>query len=173
MKKFTGLLVLTAALLLALPTPRAGAVAPPAGPFFLCVNTTAKPPLPNARVVTSMTACLPYEYLVDLNTNPNNALSVGVTCASSNVGPDGNFNQQSPTCPAGDVAFSGGYQCVDTTNPGNLLPITVEENTFVFSNVTPVAWQTIGFNNTSDSGTCTVCATCVPGACKDPNACAP
>ena len=86
MKKLTGLLVLTAALLLALPTPRARAATPPAGPFFLCVNTTAKPPLPNARVVTSMTACLPFEFLVDLNTNPTNNLSVGVVCESANVG---------------------------------------------------------------------------------------
>jgi hypothetical protein len=40
MKKLTGLLVLTAALMLVLPTPRARAATPPAGPFFLCVNTT-------------------------------------------------------------------------------------------------------------------------------------
>jgi len=67
MKKLTGLLIATAAFLLVLPTPRAGAAPTPAGPFFLCVNTTAKPPLPNVRVVTSMTACLPYEFLIDLS----------------------------------------------------------------------------------------------------------
>jgi hypothetical protein len=67
MKKSAALFIFTVALLFALPAPRAGAVAPPAGPFFLCVNTTAKPPLPNARVVTSMSACLPFEFLVDLS----------------------------------------------------------------------------------------------------------
>jgi hypothetical protein len=163
MKKLTSLLVLSAALLLALPTPPARAVTPPAGPFFLCVNTTAKPPLPNARVVTSMTSCLPFEFLVDLNTNPTVSLSAALSCASSSVGPGGNFNQQSPTCPAGDIVLTGGYSCTDTDNPGNLLPVTVSENTFVFSGTTPVAWQTVGFSTSEDHGSCQVCVTCVPG----------
>jgi hypothetical protein len=86
MKKLTGLLVLTAALLLALPTPRAGAVAPPAGTFFLCVNTTAKPPLPNARVVNNTTSCLPFEYLVTLTPGARNLLSSEFQNESSGVG---------------------------------------------------------------------------------------
>jgi hypothetical protein len=175
MKKLTGLLVLSAALLLALPTPRAGAVAPPAGPFFLCVNTTAKPPLPNARVVTSMTAGLPFEFLVDLNTNPTNNLSVGVVCDSSSVPGLGGFNQQA-MCPTGDIVLSGGYSCTDTLTTNGLLPVTVEENTFLFGGaggVTPIGWQTVGLNNTEDDGNCRVCVTCAPGACKDPSVCAP
>src|SRR5580704_2866970 len=171
MKKLTGLLVLIAALMLVLPTPRARAATPPAGPFFLCVNTTAKPPLPNARVVTSMTACLPFEFLVDLNTNPTNNLSVGVVCASSNVPATGAFNQQA-ACPSGDIVLTGGYTCTDTVTQG-LLDVSVEENTFAFSGVTPMGWQTVGVNNTADAGNCRVCVTCAPGACKDPNACAP
>jgi hypothetical protein len=171
MKKLTGLLILTATMLLILPTPRAGAVAPPTGPFFLCVNTTAKPPLPNARVVTSMTACMPYEYLVDLNPPP--VLSVGVTCASSSVAPNGNFNQDA-FCPAGDVVLGGGFYCIETADTnGNLLNITLEENNFAYNYPTPIGWQTIGVNNTSNPGLCQVCVTCAPGACKDPSACAP
>ena len=170
MKKLTGLLVLTAALLLVLPTPRARATTPPAGPFFLCVNTTAKPPLPNARVVTSMTACLPFEFLVDLNTNPTNNLSVGVVCASSNVPPM--VTLISKQLPLGDIVLTGGYTCTDTVTQG-LLNVSVEENTFAFSNVTPMGWQTVGVNNSADAGNCRVCVTCAPGACKDPNACAP
>jgi hypothetical protein len=169
MKKFTGLFILTAALLLALPTPRAGAVAPPAGPFFLCVNTTAKPPLPNARVVTSMTACLPFEYLIDLNTNPTNALSVGVVCETESVtGGGGGFNIASPACPAGDIALAGGYSCSDSG--GSPIEIDVEVNTFAFggfNGVTPIGWQTIGFDDSESDGSCRVCATCVPGMCKD------
>lgn len=175
MKKFTGLFILTAVLLLALPTPRAGAVAPPPGPFFLCVNTTAKPPLPNARVVTSMTACLPFEYLIDLNTNPTNALSVGVTCASASV-PGGGSISQSAMCPAGDIVLAGGYTCTDPSSGNGLLEVDVEENNFLFGGlggVTPIGWQTIGFNDSEDSGSCQVCVTCVPGACKDPSVCAP
>jgi hypothetical protein len=155
-------------MLLAMPTPPARAVAPPTGPFFLCVNTTAKPPLPNARVVTSMSSCLPFEYLVDLNTNPTNALSVQVVCMSSSVAAGGNFNQQA-TCPMGDIVIAGGYACTDTN--GDLLSVTVEENTFVFGapgGVTPIGWQTVGFNNNGEaSGSCNVCVTCAPGACKN------
>jgi hypothetical protein len=169
MKKFTGLLFLTAALLIALPTPRAGAVAPPAGPFFICVNTTAKPPLPNARVVTSAASCMPFEYVVDLN--PPVTIPVGVVCASSSVGADGGFNQQA-TCPTGQVVLSGGFACTDSVTQG-LLNVTVEENTFAFSGVTPMGWQTIGVNNSADAGTCEVCVSCANGACKDPNVCAP
>ena len=170
MKKLTGLLIATAAFLLVLPTPRAGAAPTPAGPFFLCVNTTAKPPLPNVRVVTSMIACLPYEFLIDLNPAPT--LSVGIVCANSSVGPMGNFNQQA-TCPAGDIVLTGGYSCTDTDNPSNLFPVTVVENTFAFTGVTPMGWQTVGTNTTSDNGDCKVCVSCVPGACKDPSVCAP
>jgi hypothetical protein len=172
MKKLTGLVVLSAALLLALPTPPARAVTPPAGPFFLCVNTTAKPPLPNARVVTNMTSCLPFEFLVDLNTNPTNNLSVGVVCASSSVPSGGGFNQQA-TCPTGDVVLSGGYTCTDPLSSNGLLRVLVEENTFVFSGVTPTGWQSVGENDSEDAGTCQVCVTCAPGACKDPSVCAP
>ena len=171
MKKSTGLFILTAILLFALPMPRAGAVAPPAGPFFLCVNTTAKPPLPNARVVTSMTACLPFEYLIDLNTNPTTSLSVGVTCQTESVsGGGGGFNIDA-ICPAGDIVLNGGYSCTDSG--GTPIEIDVTVNTLFFSGVTPVGWQTVGFDDSETDGSCRVCATCVPGACKDPSVCAP
>ena len=64
--------------------------------------------------------------------------------------------------PAGDIVLTGGYTCTDTVTQG-LLHVTVQENTFAFSNVTPIGWQTVGVNNSADAGNCRVCATLRPG----------
>ncbi|HUA33494.1 MAG TPA: hypothetical protein VMA09_07805 [Candidatus Binataceae bacterium] len=117
-------------------------------------------------------SCIPkLEYLQTISqTPPPASLTIGVTCSTNNVSQgDGGFNIN-VECPAGDIALTGGWSCVDGTN--NVNDATVSVNSFLYSNVTPVGWQTIGHVKTF-SGSCTVCASCAPGACKDTNDCLP
>jgi hypothetical protein len=137
---------------------------------FACVNNSSGTVkvVPSCTVGTNASPCHNNDTCKDLSTSK---LSVGVTCNTQSVGAvDGSFNIDA-TCPSGDVVVTGGWSCVDGT--GNVTDATISENTFFFSNITPVGWQTVG-HATAHDGSCTVCASCTPGACKDdPNDCLP
>lgn len=146
---------------------KAPALGPTTGTIYVCVAKFGFPGFPNMRMVKDADDCLPTEFLQTISSS----LSIGVTCETENVGAgDGSFNIDA-VCPAGDVVVSGGWSCVDGAK--NVTDATIAENTFFFNNITPVGWQTVG-HATAHDGSCTVCASCTPGACKDdPNDCLP
>lgn len=165
------LFILAAALVL--PMPLAHALPPPntnlgptTGPVYLCVNPFL--PLPNVRMVADPDDCLPFEFLQVIDT----LSAIGVVCETENTDGNGGFNIDA-ICPAGDVVLSGGYSCATDSTFRTPSPATLSENTFHFSSVTPNGWQSVGSLDSGTEGTCRVCATCTPGSCKDPNACAP
>ena len=162
--------LLLAAALLILPAIQAQAAptlpGPTTGTIYMCVSILAFPGFPNVRVVQNANSCIPkIEYLQTISqTPPPSSLAIGVTCTTNNVSQgNGGFNIDA-ICPAGDIVLSGGWSCVD--GESNVNNATVSVNSFFYSDFTPVGWQTIG-NTGTFSGSCTVCATCAAGACKN------
>lgn len=125
-----------------------------------------------ACTVGSNAGCHNNETCVDLSgpPAPPPTLQIGKVCDTQSVAALGNFNID-VSCPAGDVVVSRGYSC--SYNLGaNLLNVLVQENTF-FGYPAPTGWQTVGTSIDENAGSCTVCTTCTPGACKNPINCSP
>jgi hypothetical protein len=92
---------------------------------------------------------------------PPPSLAITIVCQNSLVAPDGNFEYQ-PTCPAGDVALGGGFECVDTDMGYAPLAVTLSTDTFGYYGN---GWQVIGTSDIGDSGACTACVSCTVGTC--------
>lgn len=129
---------------------------------FACVNKSSGglKIVASCSVGTNASPCHNNDVCVNLSAG-SAGLGLAVVCETETAPAEGGFNIDA-LCSAGQVVVSGGYQCTDSN--GDLLSVTVQENTFHFSNVTPDGWQVIGLNPNGVDGSCRVCATCTTGS---------
>ena len=139
---------------------------------FACVNNSSGEVkiVASCTVGTNASPCHHNDTCTDLSLGGGPDLKV--VCETENAPALKGFNVDA-ICPADHpVVVTGGYQCTDSD--GDLLGISVIENTFHFSGTSPDGWQTIGSNNTGiDAGPapgngCRVCATCAKGVTVSP-----